>query len=101
MKAKTIIAAAVTLSAMIFLALMLPRWREHQLIRQSLPIQASLESDRQQHGYYPDSLERIGMVERLEGPIHYERESESTYRLWFGTTFGESLIYLSADGKWQ
>lgn len=70
-------------------------------MRQSESIRVSLESYRQQQGHYPDSLDQVSIAERLDGPIYYERESESSYRLWFGTTLGESLTYSSTEGKWQ
>ena len=81
--------------------LVAPRWREYQLMRQSEPIQASLESYRQQHGQYPDSLAQVGITERIEGPLYYRRESQSSYLLWFGTRLGESLTFNSTQGKWH
>ncbi len=78
-----------------------PWWRARQLMRQSVPIQTSLEAYRQQRARYPVSLSEIGIVEREEGPIYYRRESESAYILWFGTTLGESETYHSTDRHWR
>jgi hypothetical protein len=43
------------------------RWKEHRLMEQSGPIQASLESYRVTHGHYPDALSRIGWSRRKKG----------------------------------
>ena len=75
--------------------------RELRLRRQAEPIQASLESYRLQKGRYPHSLSEIGIVERDEGPLYYQRKSESSYILWFGLSLGESKIFESTDGQWH
>lgn len=100
MNAKLIklISVAVPLGVIAFL--LVPN-REHQLMREAEPIQASLEAYRQQHGQYPESISRIGLVEREEGPLYYQRDSESSYTFWFGTTLGESVAFNSTDRKWH
>jgi hypothetical protein len=82
--------------------LLLPqRWREHQLIRQSKSIMGAVERYHQHHGLYPASLAEAGITEIMEGPIYYQRESESSYRLWFGTHLGESRTFDSTERFWR
>lgn len=100
MSAKPIKVILIAVALGIIAFLLVPD-REHRLMRQAEPIQVSLESYRQQHGYYPDSLSQIGLVEREEGPLYYHRESESSYILWFGTALGESMTFNSTDRKWH
>lgn len=80
---------------------LLPIWRERQLIRQAEPIQASLESYRQQYGQYPDSLKQIGIVVWEDGPIYYQRRSDTSYILWFGRELGESTVFDSTTRAWR
>jgi hypothetical protein len=98
--AKPIKLILITVALGVIAFLLVPD-RAHRLMRQAEPIQASLESYRQQHGHYPDSISQIGLVEREEGPLYYQRESESSYILWFGTTLGESVTFNSTDRRWH
>ena len=76
-------------------------WRERGLKKQSEPIQAALETYRQQHGRYPDSLSQAGLEETEEGPLYYDRKSETAYILWYGLTLGESRVFHSVDRQWH
>lgn len=76
-------------------------WRERGLKKQSEPIQAALETYRQQHGRYPDSMSQVGFAETEEGPLHYDRKSETAYILWYGLTLGESRVFNSMDRQWH
>ena len=100
MNAKPIKLILITVALGVIAFLLVPD-RAHRLMRQAEPIQASLESYRQQYGHYPDSISQIGLVEREEGPLYYQRESESSYILWFGTTLGESVTFNSTDRRWH
>jgi hypothetical protein len=73
---------------------------EARLIRQSKPIQVSLEAYKKQHGQYPTSFKDIGIVERDDGPIYYERKSGDSYILWFGMELGESVVFESTNQTW-
>ena len=76
-------------------------WYKRQCIKQALQIERQIESYRASHGKYPDSLSQIGIVETESGPIYYERKSESSYILWFGTILGESEKFDSTTRKWN
>ena len=96
-----LLVSALLVAATIIAILVKPRWQEHKLMRESEPIQASLESYRQTHGQYPESLTQIGISGKLEGPIFYRQESRASYLLWFGTSLGESRTFDSTDHKWH
>lgn len=49
----------------------------------------------------PVTLNDIKVEDTLEGSIYYERVSDYSYRLWFGTTLGESGTYDSMSKKWN
>jgi hypothetical protein len=77
-------------------------WRREQgLMQTARPIQAELEMYRQRYQQYPNSLVQIGVVEQEEGPIHYQRQSEDRYILWFGSHLGESKTFHSGAGDWH
>jgi hypothetical protein len=96
-----LISMALVLVVLAAVFVLPPRWREHQLMRQSESIVAALEGYREHHGHYPESLEKVGITSGLEGPIYYQLESESSYELWFGTSFGESRTFSSTERLWR
>ncbi len=49
----------------------------------------------------PETLWEIGIEEKEDSPIHYKKESETKYILWFGTTLGESVTYNSDTKEWK
>lgn len=75
------------------------RWRESRLTQQVEPIQAAVESYRQQHGIYPESLSAASIPEPEE--IFYQRQPDGTYILWFGMELGESVTFGPTDRKSQ
>ena len=93
MKAKpinvTLLAAAFLLALALIVLVAIPRWREHQLMRQSEPIQASLESYLLHHSQYPSSLAQIGISERIEG------HSSTAVKLIRLTSFGSERVLAS------
>ena len=52
-------------------------------------------------GRLPASLQELGLEERLEGPIYYERRDSAHFVLWFGTSVGESVTYDSRTKSWN
>ena len=76
-----------------------PSWRHHQLIRKSEPVQVALESYRQQHGVYPESLSAAKIAEPEQ--IYYRLKPDGSYILWFGLQLGESITFHSTDHTWR
>lgn len=55
------------------------------LIRKGNEIAAKVEAYKIKKGKLPNSLTEIGVEEKLEGPIFYEKKSDTEHRLWFGS----------------
>lgn len=49
----------------------------------------------------PISLSEIGIRETEEGPIYYNKISETKYKVWFGAELGESVSYDSETKQWD
>lgn len=60
-----------------------------------------IESYQTKNGRLPDDLSQIGIKETEEGPIYYEKKTATTYKLWYGTTVGESVTYDSDTKSWR
>ncbi|HXH69664.1 MAG TPA: hypothetical protein VNI60_04870, partial [Pyrinomonadaceae bacterium] len=44
-----------------------------------------IENFKKDKGKLPEKLSEIGIEEKEDSPIHYKKESETKYILWFGT----------------
>lgn len=64
-------------------------------------VEAKIEEFRNRNGKLPNSLSEVGITETESGPIHYEKESDSKYILWFGKELGESVTYDSDTKQWR
>lgn len=62
---------------------------------------AKIECYKKIHGHVPDSLEDIGIVSKMEGPIYYVKASDTTYYVYYGGRLGESIIYNFETKKWE
>lgn len=60
-----------------------------------------IENYRVENGHLPLNLTSIGIKETEQGPIYYEKKTDSTYIVWYGLKIGESRIYNSIDKKWK
>lgn len=56
---------------------------------------------RNSKGHLPDSLGEIGVEEKMEGPIYYTKQSDSTFIIYYSGGLGESIIYEPNTGKWK
>lgn len=74
--------------------------RDFVLQRQGNELIAKIEVYQKEHGEFPNSLTDMRLEEKEEGPLYYERDSTSTYRLWFGTGLGDSKMYYSDKKQW-
>jgi hypothetical protein len=64
-------------------------------------IVAKIELFKKENDRLPLSLSELGIKEKEEGPIYYEKKSNSNYILWFGAELGESVTYDSSANKWS
>lgn len=72
-----------------------------RLIREGDEIVKKVERFRESKGRLPNSLSEIGVEEKEEGPIYYDKKSETRYVVWFGTVLGESVKYDSDKREWK
>lgn len=56
---------------------------------------------RNSNGHLPDSLGEIGEEEKMEGPIYYSKQSDSTFIIYYSGGLGESIIYEPITMKWK
>jgi hypothetical protein len=75
--------------------------RDQKLIKTGNLIINKIENYKNTKGVLPSSLNDIGVEEKLEGPLYYQKIDSTKYLIWFGTTLGESYTYDSDKGKWQ
>jgi hypothetical protein len=75
--------------------------RETRLIKEGNVLIGKIELFKRDQGRLPDSLSEIGIEEKEEGPLYYEKKSNTKYVLWFGTELGESIVYDSDHKKWN
>ena len=53
------------------------------------------------NGRLPDKLNDIGIEEKMEGPIYYQKQTDSTFIIYFGEGLGESMIFDPKTKKWN
>ena len=70
------------------------------LIKEGDEIVSKIETFRKGKGMLPNSISEVGIKEQEEGPIYYDKKSDTKYVLWFGTELGESVSYDSDSKKW-
>jgi hypothetical protein len=70
------------------------------LVYRSGGIIKRVEEYRIKQGRLPEDLEAIGIKEKLEGPIYYEKKNDKDYIVWFGQSLGESCTYSSQSKEW-
>ena len=73
-------------------------WSE---VRQANKVIASVNSFQSHYGRLPNTLADMGLEDSESGPVYYQKTSDSTYIVWFGTVLGESAKYESSTKKWR
>ena len=48
----------------------------------------------------PKDVSEIGLVEEMDSLAFYQKETDSTYIVWYGLGLGESKIYRSMTKTW-
>ena len=75
--------------------------RERRLMGEGDKIISKIERFREERRRLPESLSEVGIEEKEEGPIYYEKKSDTKFVLWFGMELGGSVIYDSEARKWS
>jgi hypothetical protein len=48
----------------------------------------------------PKDVSEFGLTEKMNSLAFYQKETDSTYIVWFGLSVGESKVYKSSTKKW-
>jgi hypothetical protein len=75
--------------------------REGRLEKEGNEVVAKIERFKKDKGRLPLSLSEIGIEEKEEGPIYYQKQDSSKYVIWFSAELGESVTYDSSTKKWD
>ncbi len=60
-----------------------------------------IEKFQKENGRLPENLSEIGILEKEEGPVYYQKKDAESFIVWFGTSLGESKTYTSSDDSWH
>lgn len=60
----------------------------------------NVEEFKDQNGRLPKNVSEIGLTEMEDSPAFYDTTSDSTYKVWYGLSLGESNTYNSETKKW-
>ena len=71
------------------------------LIRQGNELVKKIETYKKENGRLPNSMSDVGIDEKEDSPLHYEKKDSVNYIISFGTSLGESKIYYSDSKKWE
>jgi hypothetical protein len=82
--------------------LMLPgcKSREQRLMEEGNALIERIDSFQKTTQRLPENLGELGIEEKMEGPLYYQKVSAEHYMVYFGTTVGESMIYRSEKRAW-
>lgn len=96
---KVLIVVIATLALGVILVWINYFGRDYILTRQGNELITKIELYQKEHNELPNSLVDLGIEEKEDGPLYYEK-SGSIYRVWFGTGLGDSKMYFSDEKKW-
>lgn len=87
---------------MLLLVLMLSgcKSREQRLMEEGNTLIERIDAFQKAQQRLPENLGELGIEEKMEGPLYYQKMSPEHYMVYFGTTVGESMIYRSEKRAW-
>lgn len=53
------------------------------------------------NGRLPNKLNDIGIEEKMEGPIYYQKQTDSTFIIYYGGGLGESIVFDPKTKEWK
>jgi len=56
---------------------------------------------RKSNGHLPDKLNDIGIKEKMEGPIYYQKQTDSTFIIYYSGGLGESMVFDPKTKEWN
>ena len=99
-----IVVFALTFVLLVGYMMAAPRWPWEfywSEARQANEVIAAVDSFQSRYGRLPDTLADMGLEDSESGPVYYQKTSDSSYIVWFGTVFGESATYESATKTYR
>jgi len=54
-----------------------------------------------EHGRLPNNMSELNIDTVLYEKICYSRDDSSNFKIWFGTSLGESITYYSDTKQWE
>ena len=49
----------------------------------------------------PDKLNDIGIEEKIGGPIYYQKQTDSTFVIYYSGVLGESIVFNPKTKEWK
>ena len=74
--------------------------REQRLVKQGNELIEQITSFQKANNRLPENVGELGIEEKMEGPLYYQKLSPQHYIVHFGTTVGKSMIYRSEKRAW-
>lgn len=59
-----------------------------------------VENFKNENSHLPKNVSEIGLTESEKSFAFYQKETDSSFTVWYGLGVGESNIYLSSTKKW-
>jgi len=53
------------------------------------------------NGRLPDKLDEIGIEEKMNGPIYYQKKTDSTFIIYYSGGIGESMVFDPKTKEWK
>jgi hypothetical protein len=75
--------------------------REQRLTEQGNALIERIDAFQKATHRLPENLRELGLEEKMEGPLYYQKVSADHYIVSFGTTVGHSMIYRSEKRAWD
>jgi hypothetical protein len=92
-----VLVCAVVAGLFLWQPVWLFHWRD---FRTGNDIISRVERHRASHGHLPETLKDIGFTD-ADSKVFYQKLGDNHYRVWFGTSLGESETYDSQAKKWE
>lgn len=60
----------------------------------------TVEAHKKKNNRLPVDVSELGLTEKTDSPAFYQKETDSTYKVWYGLSVGESKVYRSSTKEW-
>ncbi|MGE5846459.1 MAG: hypothetical protein ACM34O_07030 [Ignavibacteria bacterium] len=98
---KIFVISVIILICVLTIVLFVRKKEENSLYNLGKNTIQKIENFKNNNKRLPNSLSELGIEEKEEGPIYYNKIDSNRYIIWFGTTLGESQTYDSEKRNWK